>query len=102
MLSIQISATASQVVQTQVNNQSVVINIYQKAQGLFADVIANGTSIVAGVLCLDAVPLIGSDYLTFSGNFIFIDTQGNKDPHYSGLGSRFQLLYLTEEEYALV
>lgn len=102
MLSIQTAATASQTIQTNVANQSVVINLYTKPRGLFADFVSNGTTMVTGVLCLNGVPLIPTDYLGFSGNFIFIDTQGTSDPEYTGLGDRFQLIYLTADEYGVI
>jgi hypothetical protein len=38
----------------------------------------------------------------FIGNLLFVDTQGSSDPTYDGLGSRFSLVYLTAEEYALI
>jgi hypothetical protein len=41
-------------------------------------------------------------YLGFVGNVMFIDTQGSSDPHAAGLGSRFQLVYFSAEEYALL
>ena len=44
----------------------------------------------------------GRGYTGFIGNLLFIDTQGNSDPSYDGLGSRFSLVYLTAEEYALI
>lgn len=102
MLNIQLSATPSQTLQTQVDNQPVVMNIYQKSRGLFADIVANGETVVTGVICLNAVPMIPTDYLGFAGNFIFIDTQGTNDPDYTGLGERFKLIYLTEAEYGLI
>jgi len=31
-----------------------------------------------------------------------VDTQGNNDPEYTGLGTRYVLVYLTEAEYGLI
>lgn len=103
MQTIPIQAAANQILQSRVAGQNVTINLYDKhAQGLFADASADGVTLITGVLCLDANPIIPTHYLGFSGNFIFVDTQGNSDPTYAGLGSRFQLVYLTAEEYALL
>jgi hypothetical protein len=102
MLTIPTTPTPSQTLQTSVANQPLVVNLYQKAQGLFADVVANGVPVTTAVLCLDAVPLVAADYLGLAGNLMFIDTQGSSDPDYTGLGSRFQLVYLTVDEYALI
>lgn len=102
MLTIPTTATPSQIIQTNVGGQSVVINLYQKDKGLFADIIYENITAVSAVVCRDAVPLIGADYIGFSGNFMIVDTQGSSDPDYSGLGDRYQMVYLTAEEYALV
>ena len=102
MQSIPLQPQPSQTLQTTVAGQNVTLNFYDKTdQGLFADVVADGVTLIIGVLCLDAVRLVPTDYLGFAGNFIFVDTQGSNDPTYDGLGSRFQLLYLTADEYAL-
>lgn len=102
MQSIPIQPVANQTLQTNVDGQNVTINLYAKnAQGVFADVISNGTTLINGVLCLDADPIVPTEYLGFLGNFIFVDTQGNSNPEFSGFGSRFQLVYLTASEYAL-
>ena len=102
MLTIPTTATPSQNIQTNVGGQSVVINLYQKDKGLFADIVSNNVTIVSSVICLDAVPLIAADYMGFDGNLMFVDTQGSSNPDYTGLGDRFQLVYLTADEYAVV
>jgi len=100
---IPIQPEASQTLQTQVGAQNVVINLYYKnGQGLFCDFISNGTVLVTGVIARDVVPLISADYLGFAGNFMFVDTQGANDPDYSDLGTRYQLVYLTAAEYAII
>ena len=69
---------------------------------MFVDINVNGADVVTGVIARDAVPLVCREYAGFSGNLVFIDTQGNSDPVYDGLGSRYSLVYLTAEEYALI
>lgn len=103
MLTIPLQPVPSQTVQTQLDGQSVTINIYEKIeQGVFVDVISNGTTMGTGIIARDAVPLVAATYLGFAGNLIFADTQGSDDPTYTGLGSRFVLAYLTAAEYAIV
>ncbi len=102
MLEILISPIPSQSIQTTLDGQICEIVIYQKSQGLFVDVSSNGVQIVSAVIAQDANPIICRDYAGFSGNLLFIDTQGNQDPEYSGLGSRFSLVYLNAEENALI
>jgi hypothetical protein len=102
MQQIPIQPVPAQTLKTVLDGQNCQIAIYQKTQGLFFDLSVDGARIVAGVICLDAVPLVCVQYVGFVGNFMFIDTQGTEDPEYSGLNSRFQLIYLTGEEYALI
>lgn len=76
-------------------NQNCVIAVYQKAPGMFLDLTVGGAPVVQGVLCHDRVRLVREHYLGFIGDLTFIDTQGVLDPVYTGLGARFQLVYLT-------
>ena len=99
MLTIPTQAVPSQQLQVVLANQNCQIAIYQKQQGLFVDLNVGGTDISTGVLALDAVPLTWN-YSGFAGNLVIVDTQGSDDPTYDGLGSRYQLVYLTAAEYA--
>jgi hypothetical protein len=37
-------------------------------------------------------------YLGFSGDLVFVDTLGDQDPTYDGLGARYALIYLRPSE----
>lgn len=102
MQQIPIQPVPSQQLQAILGGQNCQLAIYQRNDWLLVDVNANGVDISIAVLALDAVPLVPTTYLGFQGNLLFTDTQGNADPTYDGLGSRFQLLYLTAEEYELI
>lgn len=59
------------------------------------DLVVNGNPITSTALCLNQKRmLINRQYLGVVGDFMFIDTQGDMDPEYSGLGTRYFLLYL--------
>lgn len=92
----------SQILSVVLGGQNCQIAIYQKTQGLFVDLNVNGLDISTAVIAHDVVPLVPTDYLGFVGQLIFTDTQGNSDPTYDGLGSRYQLVYLTDVEAASV
>ena len=92
----------SQSVKVVLNGQNCQLLIYQKSQGIFVDVNADGIDIVTGVIARDSVPIVCRDYAGFVGNLLFIDTQGALDPQYAGLGARYNLIYLTAAEYALI
>jgi hypothetical protein len=102
MTEIPISAIPSQVCKVVLDGQICQIKIYQKESALFVDINADGVDINVGTIALDTAMLVSRDYAGFRGNLFFIDTQGNDDPDYSGLGSRYSLIYITEEEYALL
>jgi hypothetical protein len=102
MQNIPLQPVPTQATKVVLGGQNVQLLIYQKPQGVFVDINADGVDIVAGIVARDAVPLMCRNYMGFIGNLLFVDTQGNSDPSYDGLGSRFSLVYLTAEEYALI
>ena len=77
----------------QLGNQNCAINIYQLSTGLFFDLSVDNNSIVNSMICLNLVGLVRESYLGFIGQLAFVDTQGTNDPEYSGLGTRYQLVY---------
>lgn len=94
MLIVPLKSLKSQTVQVTLGNQNVQLKVYQKFFGLFMDVSANGSLIIAGVKCLNLNKIVRDLYLGFVGDFMFIDNEGSSDPDYTGLGSRFSLAYL--------
>lgn len=94
-LYIPISAVASQSFTIQLGGQNCAINIYQLSTGLFFDLAVNGSDIVNTMICLNLVGLVREEYLGFIGQLAFVDTQGTDDPTYDGLGTRFQLVYIS-------
>lgn len=94
MLEVPIQAVPSQTLAVVLANQPCRINIYSRRQGLFVDLYVNNLPIVTGVIALDANRLVRDAYLGFIGDLAFYDTLGSDDPAYTGLGSRYVLLYL--------
>jgi len=84
----------SQTLQATLGNQNVRLNVYQKFFGLFMDVYVADQLIIGGVICLNLTKIVRDAYLGFVGDFTFIDNQGASDPVYTGLGSRYSLIYL--------
>ena len=102
MQTVPLQPVASQVSKVVLGGQNCQIGVYQKPQGIFVDVSSDGVSIAVATIARDIDPVISRVYTGFIGNLLFIDTQGNSDPSYTGLGSRFSLVYLTAEEYVLI
>lgn len=94
MLQIPLQPVPSQTTSVILGNQNCQIFMYQKPQGLFVDVNADGVEIVTCVLALNLVPIICRKYVGFVGNLMFVDTQGDLEPDYTGLGTRYQLAYM--------
>ena len=92
---IPLTPVASQNFTIQLSNQNCEINLNQKSTGLFFDLFIDGNPIVQSMLCLNRVGLVAEAYLGFTGQLVFIDTQGTDDPSYQSLGSRFLLTYWT-------
>jgi hypothetical protein len=87
-----------QSLQIQLQDQPCTLTIYQYAYGLFVDVYVNGVLVVGGVIAQNLNRIVRYRYFDFLGDFVFFDTQGSTDPVYTGLGSRYVLLYLGEDE----
>lgn len=102
MLEVPITPVPAQIVRVVLADQNCQFFLYQKEQGMFFDANVNGIDISSGILAHDAVALIPQAYSGFKGNLMFVDSHGDSDPEYSGLGDRYSLIYLDDEEYALV
>jgi hypothetical protein len=100
MQTVPLQPVPSQILSVVLAGQNCQIAIYQKRQGLFVDLNVNGEDISTAVLAHDVTPLVPTAYLGFAGSLIFTDIQGSSDPTYDGLGSRYQLVYLTSAEAA--
>lgn len=90
-----LNPVASQNAQIVLASQACSIDVYTLSTGLYFDLTANGQTITTGVVCEDqARLLLDRQYLSFVGDFMFVDTQGDNDPVYTGLGARYLLIYL--------
>jgi len=74
--------------------QNCRINIYQRSTGLYCDLYVDNTLIIGGVICQNLNRIVRDAYLGFIGDLGFFDAQGINDPDYTGLGSRYLLIYL--------
>lgn len=95
MFKIPLIATPSQSLSVQLGAQNCEITVSQKYEGgVFLTLRADGQDIVTNSLCRNLVSVVRQDYLPFSGELAFVDTQGASDPDYTGFGTRFQLAYV--------
>lgn len=108
MMLIPISAVASQTLQFVAGGQNCQMSVYTndgfdytdaalntEKEYIAIDFAYNGIQVTNTQNCLNRKRLlINRQYLGFVGDFMFVDTQGVDDPEYTGLGSRWVLVYL--------
>lgn len=104
MLKITLSPQVSQMFTVTLENVSCTIKLHQRTTGLYMDLWVNDNLVFAGVLCLNITKIVRYDYIRaasgFKGELFFADMQGNDDPEYSELGTRYVLYYLASDELA--
>lgn len=104
METIPVSALANQSFQLILGDQDCSFRLYtrpERAGGslrLYMDLYVNEQPVFYGALCKDGVLLPLADYMAFEGGLLFTDLEGDADPEYTGLGTRWSLLYLTQDE----
>lgn len=98
MLIVPLQPVASQQVSVILSNQNCQFNIQQRNSAIFIDVLVNNFPIIQGVICENKNKIVRDAYLGFIGDVAFIDNQGDSDPEYTGLGTRYSLAYLLPDE----
>ena len=90
---IPLRSVAAQEFNVVLGQQACALTLYQKSAGLFMDVYLSGEPLIVGVLCRDRSRIVRSKYLGLAGDMYFVDTEGEADPYYAGLGSRWVLMF---------
>lgn len=102
MILIPVQATSNQTLAVTLASQAMQIALRQNGNNLYFDLLVDGAYIVRTRICRDRQRLLlDAQYKGFLGDFVFVDTQGNDNPTYTGLGgegSRFQFIYLEAGE----
>lgn len=99
-LVIPVKSVPNQAVTVQLANQATQVNIFQQLYGLYMSVFLAGEPVVQGVICQNLNRIVRSLYLGFEGDFVWLDTQGAADPIFTGIGARWQLVYLSTADLA--
>lgn len=95
MLTIPLAAVPSQTLAVVLDGQSCNIAVYTLSTGLYFDIDLAGQPVKTAVSMLDGARLLqDAQYLGFVGDFVCVDTLGDTDPVYTGLGARYVLVYL--------
>lgn len=80
--------------------QNCKIKIYQKDNKTFSSLYIDDIVIWEGVLVHSFVNFKPFNYLNFKGVLVFIDLFGVDDPNFNDYNTRFQLIYMSDEEFA--
>ena len=96
MIEIPVNSTADQQLSVVLAGQNCVIRIYTLSTGMYLDLSVDGNQICTGSLIWGNALIVKNRYNGFSGNLMILDTQGTDNPVYSGLGSRFVLMYVED------
>ncbi len=98
-LQVPLAPVASQRLSIVLGNQNCQINVYQKADCMYVDLAVDAVSIIRTKAARNRSRLLlATSYAGFVGDLVFVDTIGDEQPYYTGLGSRWFLLYLTAAE----
>jgi hypothetical protein len=101
MLQVPLSAVPTQTVDVILDGQACQLSLRQNGANMYLDLIADGRDIVLTRICRNRqLLLLDAQYRGFRGELFFLDTQGELDPSYLGLGpnGRYVLVYLFEDE----
>lgn len=101
MLHIPLSAVANQTTYVTLAGQPAQISLRKIGGSLYFS-LQNGTvPIVTARICRNMQRLLlDAQYQPFVGDFFFTDTQGDTDPQYLGLDTRYFLYYLSASDLA--
>lgn len=99
MLIIPLAAVPSQTLAITLGTQPVQVELRTLETSLYFSLLLNEEPIVTNRVCRNRQRLLlDAQYRGFQGDFAFVDTQGDTDPAYLGLATRYQLVYFDDGE----
>lgn len=103
MQEIPLRATGNQALQVVLEGQNCSLRLYTRSlsdgvETLFCDLSIDQEPVFYGCPCLDGLPMPLYAWLGMTGQLVFIDMEGDEAPRWSGLGSRWKLLYMSPAE----
>ncbi|MCW6525278.1 hypothetical protein NFB71_02490 [Yersinia ruckeri] len=98
MMTVSIEPMKSQEFSVQLGGQRCDIRLIQRVSAIYMDLNVDGNPIMQGVPCYFGNRMVRYSYLGFKGDLLFLDSDGQNDPQWDGLGGRYQLFYLEEAD----
>lgn len=101
MRHVPLSAIANQTTSVNLGGQPAQISLRKIGGSLYFTLLNGTVPIVTTRVCRNMQRiLLDSQYQPFVGDFFFRDTQGDTDPQYLGLDTRYFLYYLEASDLA--
>ncbi len=97
LLEIPIRSIPGQMFLVVLNGQNCYFKILSRRGHLFCGLTIDETPVFDGMVCRDRLPLKQSRVQPLIGNVAFFDTEGEEDPRWKGLGTRFRFVYFTDD-----
>jgi hypothetical protein len=96
-----LAAVPSQTLAIVLDGQNAQIALRQNGSFLYFSLSQDDSPIVTTRICRDRqLLLVDARYRGFKGDFLFVDQQGDTDPTFTGLGARYQLVFVSASEIA--
>ena len=99
---IQLQQIPSQDFYINLKEQDCTLKISQKKGKTFATLYKKDKPIFKGILIHSFQGFKPANYLDFDGDLVFFDLYGSDDPDFNKYNDRFELNYLTNEEYEYI
>lgn len=80
------------------NGQNCYFKVLSRRGHLFCGLTIDEAPVFDGMLCRDRLPLKQSRIQPLIGNLVFVDMDGEENPAWEGLGTRFRFIYFTDDE----
>lgn len=90
---IELSAIPYQILTTTINNQIFTITVRQIGSSIYTDADVDGRTIVQNVRAVNGGSITPWATAYVLSAVEWVDTQGDADPQYDGLGDRWKLVF---------
>lgn len=98
VIEVPLSPTPGQRLQIVLDDQNVTLTLRQKGARMYIDLDVGVTRVMRGAICCDRTNVKQYKTMPFRGGLFFVDTEGREAPQFEGLGTRWFLMYLSEDE----
>ncbi len=95
---IPLAAIPAETFQIVLDDQQCRITLYQRGRRMYLDLDVGDEAVCRGAICQNRASIVQSPTRLFSGTLHFWDTLGDDPPRYDLLGTRFLLLFVSEDE----